>query len=109
MYDKENLFNKIINKKIESVFLYEDESVIAINDINPSAPVHILVIPKKGFSDINEMIESGDKDLLFKCFEVIKLLAEKYGVKDSFKILTNNGKKAGQVIFHLHFHLLGFK
>lgn len=101
------IFCKIINKEIPSTIVYEDEKVIAFNDINPAAPVHVLVIPKQHISCVAEL-ESESVKLLPDIFIAINKIADKLGVKDSgFRVITNNGKDSGQVVHHLHFHLLG--
>lgn len=107
-YDKNNIFNKIIQKTSKAKIEYEDESVIVIHDVNPVSNVHLLIIPKEKFENITQLIESEKEHLLFHCFQIAKKMAYKHNVKDGYKILTNNGSKAGQVIFHLHFHLIGF-
>lgn len=102
------LFCKIASKEIKSEIVYEDESVIAFNDISPRAPVHVLIIPKKhvpAFTDIEE----GDKDLLFSMQKAALKIAGKKDLKDGFRLVVNNGPDAGQVVLHLHYHLLGGK
>lgn len=102
----DTIFGKIINGEIPSEFLYEDEHCIAINDINPQAPVHVLVIPKKG---IPRLVDAGaaDQALLGHLMLVAGKLAQQLGVGDSFRLLVNNGAGAGQTVFHLHLHIIG--
>jgi histidine triad (HIT) family protein len=102
----ETIFEKIINREIGADILYEDRDVIAIKDINPKAKVHILIITKKVIGSLQE-IEEGDFYLLGEIVRVAKRLAKEYGIEDGYRLITNNGKKAGQSVFHLHFHLLG--
>ena len=101
------IFCKIINNEIPSTKVYEDDTVIAFNDINPLAPIHILVVPK---IHIENLMELEDNELLAHLVEVIKKIAIEQGLdKDGFRVVTNNGENAGQVVKHLHFHILGGK
>ncbi|MCH9619073.1 MAG: Purine nucleoside phosphoramidase [Chlamydiia bacterium] len=102
------LFQKIIDKELPSETLYEDDEIICIHDKFPQAPVHILLITKKPIISI-DFLSAKDGHLLVKIFAKAKELAEFYGIKDSYRILTNHGDKAGQTVPHLHFHLLGGK
>jgi histidine triad (HIT) family protein len=101
------LFCKIANGEIPVEKVYEDEEVVAFNDINPEAPVHILIVPKKHISSIAE-IEAEDLSIVSKIFSAAKLLAEKNGLSENgYRIVNNCGKDGGQTVMHLHFHLLG--
>ena len=101
------IFCKIIAKKIPSEFIYEDDDMIAIRDISPQAPVHLLMIPKKHIRSINNL-EAGDEALVGRMFSVAKSLAEKEGTHESgYKLLFNVEKGGGQEVFHLHLHLIG--
>ena len=103
------LFCKIIKGEIPSTKVYEDEFVYAFKDINPEAPVHILVIPKKHISNLLE-VNSDDGILISKVYEVInKIAKEKKIDKDGFRVIVNCGKDAGQEVMHLHFHMLAGK
>jgi len=102
------LFTKIINREIKSEIVYEDEKVIAIRDIAPKAPVHLLIIPKKEISSLQEMKEE-DFPIFSEMIEVVQILAKKFNIETGYRLVVNNGKGAGQTIFHLHFHLLGGK
>jgi len=103
------IFCQIVKKEIPSDFLFEDESLIAIKDIKPSAPVHILIVPKKHIESVNE-IEETDVELIGRMIYRAKILAGEQGVADSgFKLIFNCGDDGGQVIGHLHLHLLGGK
>ena len=101
----DTIFGKIIRGEIPSEFLYEDEHCIAINDINPQAPVHVLVIPKHGFPRLVDAKES-DQALLGHLMLVAGKVAEQLGVGDAFRLIVNNGADAGQTIFHLHLHII---
>ena len=101
------IFCKIINKEIPSDIVYEDEDVIAFKDINPKAPVHILVVPKKHIPTLNDL---DDPELLAKIVDTCKKIARDFNVADSgYRVLVNVNKEGGQVIYHVHFHVLGGK
>lgn len=100
------IFCKIINREIPSDIVYEDDEIIAFKDINPAAPIHILVIPKKHIPSLVEL-EKEDEILVGKIYSVINKIAEEQGVKESgYRVIVNCGKDAGQEVAHLHFHLL---
>lgn len=106
---EECIFCKIINKQIPSQILYEDDDVIAFKDIEPVAPVHVLVLPKKHISSLLDLSDE-DQKLVGKIYMVIQKLAVDLGVdKTGFRVVTNCGEDAGQTVKHIHFHLLGGK
>lgn len=96
------IFCKIINKEIPSTFVYENEYVVAINDLHPKAKVHVLVIPKVHVDSLNEL---EDETLMAELLKGVKAVCEKLNIK-SYRLHVNTGKEEGQVIFHLHFHIL---
>ena len=99
------IFCKIINNEIPSTKVYEDDLVVAFNDINPIAPVHILVIPKV---HLESLMELEDDALLAHIFKVIKQIAKKKKIDmEGFRVVTNIGENGGQVVKHLHFHVMG--
>ena len=101
------LFCKIINKEIPSDIVYEDDDVLAFNDIDPKAPVHVLVIPKKHIASLNELTEA-DSALLMKIMLVIQQIAQDKNIAESgYRVVNNCGEQGGQTVGHLHFHLLG--
>jgi histidine triad (HIT) family protein len=101
------LFCKIINKEIPAQIVYEDEEVFAFKDINPRAPVHILIIPKRHISDISQ-IEPEDGKLIGQIHVAAVKIARELGIADQGYRLVNNCKEnGGQEVYHLHFHLLG--
>ena len=103
------IFCKIINKEIPSKIVYEDDEVLAFEDIAPQAPVHIVVIPKKHIAKITE-IEKEDETLIGKIYSVInKIAREKQIAEDGFRVIINCGENGGQEVKHIHFHLLGGK
>ena len=100
------LFCKIIGKKIPSKIVYEDALATAFEDINPQAPVHILIVPKKHIPDIHSIAEA-DKDLVGHLFVVAsKIAARKKLGSAGYRMVINNGPGAGQTVFHIHLHLL---
>ena len=100
------LFCKIIKGEIPSKKVYEDDEVLAFHDINPEAPIHILVVPKKHITSLAH-IEKEDEALIGKIFGVINQISEEQGFKqDGYRVITNCG---GQSIKHLHFHILAGK
>ena len=96
------IFCKILNKEIPSKFIYEDEFCFAINDINPKAKKHILIIPKTHVESLNEV---DDPELIKNLFLAMKKILKQESIK-SFKTLINTGKEAGQEVMHLHIHIL---
>ena len=101
------IFCKIINKEIPSDIVYEDDEIIAFNDISPVAPIHILVIPKKHISSAIDINEENEK-IIGKIFLVINKIAKEKGFdKDGFRIINNCGNNGGQEVMHLHFHVIG--
>ncbi len=100
------LFEQILEGSIPSEKIYETERVFVIKDAFPKAPVHLLIITKKPYESI-QAIARSELDVVSHIIEVAQLIATKVGVADNYRLVTNNGKGAGQSIFHLHFHLLG--
>ncbi|HEY3416451.1 MAG TPA: histidine triad nucleotide-binding protein [Armatimonadota bacterium] len=104
---KECLFCRIADLEIPTELLYQDHLLVAFRDINPQAPVHILIVPKKHLPDITHLTD-GDAAMLGKVFEVAADLARKEGIADAgYRIVVNTGLTAGQTVPHVHFHLLG--
>ncbi len=99
------LFCKFVNKEIDLKTIYEDDYTLAFKDIHPQAPHHILIIPKKHIASINDLQEE-DSFIMGHLFMSAKKVAEILKI-NSYRIMINNGKGAGQSIFHLHLHLLG--
>lgn len=103
------LFCKIIKGEIPSNKVYEDEEILAFKDINPVAPIHILVISKKHIGSLANM-EKEDEIIVGKIYGVINKIAEEQGFKENgYRVIVNCGKDAGQEVMHLHFHLLAGK
>lgn len=102
----ETLFLKIINREIPADIVYEDEQCLAFKDINPQAPMHVLIIPKKPIAKLEEA-EASDQELLGHLMLKASEIAEEQGYGDAFRLVINNGEAAGQAVFHLHLHILG--
>lgn len=100
------IFCKIIKGEIPSTKEYEDQDVLAFRNINPIAPVHVLIVPKKHIANLSGVSES-DKEVLGKILLVAKEMSIKLGISDAFRVAVANGENAGQSVFHLHFHLTG--
>lgn len=104
---EECLFCKIVNREIPSEFLYEDDDFVVFKDINPAAPVHLLLVPKKHIRSMNDITDADDP-VISGLFKVAKQMAKEQGVNESgYKLLFNVEKGGGQVIFHIHLHLMG--
>jgi histidine triad (HIT) family protein len=102
----ETIFSKIIRKQIPADIVYEDDLVLAFKDINPQAPVHILLIPKKPIVNI-EAAESEDQAILGHLLLTAKQVAQQAGLTNGYRIVINNGVDGGQTVYHLHLHILG--
>jgi len=102
------IFCKIIKGEIPATKVYEDEFVLAFNDIEPVAPVHILVIPKEHITSAIDITQNNSHHVA-KCFEAISKIAGDKGLDSGFRIINSAGIDGGQTVFHLHFHLLGGK
>jgi histidine triad (HIT) family protein len=102
-----NIFKKIIDKEIPAKILFEDQFCIAIQDVAPQAPVHVLIIPKKEIRSMNEALDS-DQNLLGHLLLVAKNLARQLNLSESgYRLIFNTNRDAGQTVFHLHLHLMG--
>ena len=99
------IFDKVISKEIPADIIYEDDQCLAFKDINPQAPIHILIIPKKPIAKVADAT-SDDQIILGHLLLKAGEIAEELGVKDAFRLVINNGENAGQTVFHLHIHLL---
>lgn len=99
------LFKKIIDREISAQIVYEDDLCLAFRDINPQAPTHVLLIPKK---EIARLVDATPEDqaLLGHLLLAANRIAEQLGVADAFRLVINNGESVGQSVFHIHFHIL---
>ena len=104
----DTLFEKIVKREIPADIIYEDELSLVIKDINPVAPIHLLVIPKKKIEKISDASKE-DRALLGHLMFVAGEVASDLGVQESCRLVVNNGKDAGQTVFHLHIHLIAGK
>ena len=102
----ETIFSKIIRKEIPADIVYEDDLILAFRDVQPQAPVHILVIPKQPIESIDQATES-DAALLGYLLLTIKRVAAQEGLEQGYRVVINTGEDGGQAVFHLHLHLLG--
>lgn len=103
------IFCKIANKEIPSQLIYESENIVAFKDLNPQAPVHILVVPKQHIANMNEVTNSNS-NIIAEIFESIPKIAELNCIKESgYRVISNCGNDGCQSVQHLHFHLIGGK
>jgi histidine triad (HIT) family protein len=102
----DNIFLKIIDKKIPARIVHEDEHCIAFHDVNPQAPVHVLLVPRKVIATHAD-IKAEDRELLGHLHWVAAQLADKLGIGDGYRLVLNCKERAGQTVPHLHLHLLG--
>ena len=100
------IFCKIIKGEIPSGKVYEDDVCYAFRDINPQAPVHVLVVPKEHISSVDEICDKNS-DIVSHIFSVIPTLAKEVGLTNGYRVITNVGEDGCQSVRHLHFHLLG--
>jgi len=101
---EDTIFGKITRGEIPTEFLYEDDHCVAIRDINPQAPTHVLIIPRKPIPRLVDS-EAEDQELLGHLLLVAGRLADKLGVGEAFRLVINNGEGGGQTVFHLHLHI----
>ncbi len=102
----ETIFSKIIKREIPAEIVYEDDLCLAFKDINPQAPVHILVIPKKPIP-LLDSAEETDEALLGHLLLKVKQIAQETGLSNGYRVVINNGNDGGQTVDHLHLHILG--
>ena len=105
--EEKSIFEMILDKELESEIIYEDEDIFSIKDINPMAPVHLLIIPKKRINTINDVSEE-DTLLIGKMVKVAKNLAKEYEINESgYRLIFNTNDDGGQTVYHIHLHLIG--
>ena len=100
------LFTRISDGEIPGQFVYQDEDLFAIRDINPAAPVHVLVIPRKPIPSLAEL-EEGDAELAGKLMLAVARIAREEGLERGYRVVINTGEEGGQTVPHLHIHILG--
>ena len=101
----DTIFSKIIKKEIPADIVYEDELCMAFKDVNPQAPTHILLIPKKAIEKLSD-ISPEDSELMGHMLAKVSEITQELGISDAFRLVVNNGADAGQSVFHLHFHII---
>ena len=104
MTDNSCIFCKIANKEIKTKIIFETEDLVAFQDVNPQAPVHALIIPKKHYESLNEI---DDTELIGKLVIAGREVAHKLEIGKGYRLVLNTGKEAGQAVLHIHFHVLG--
>jgi histidine triad (HIT) family protein len=102
----ETIFSKIISGEIPANIIYEDDLALAFRDINPQAPTHILVIPKKSIAKLDDC-QWEDQALLGHLLLTVKKVAAQVGLTNGYRVVINNGQDGGQTVYHLHIHILG--
>jgi len=101
------IFQKIIDRELDADIVFENDKIIAFNDVNPVAPIHILIVPKKLINSLN-YIENEDKELIGEMFLAAKEIAKKLKINDSgYRTVFNTNDDAGQTVYHIHLHLIG--
>ena len=106
-YNNDNIFAKILNKKLSTDIILENEHAISFHDIAPQAPIHILIIPKGNYIKYDDFLNKASKEEVYHFFELINQLVKNYNLEDAgYRLITNAGKNANQEVPHLHFHLL---
>ena len=100
------IFCKIVKGDIPSAKVYEDEDMIIIKDLNPQAPMHLLLIPKEHYANIVEMSDAQAQTLA-KCLKKLATLTDKFGLQNGFRLVSNKGEDGCQSVGHLHIHILG--
>ena len=103
---EKTIFGKIIDREIPAKIVYEDDLCLAFEDISPQAPVHVIVIPKKEITAVDD-IAADDAPLVGHLFVVMSKIAAQLGLTGGYRVVTNCGRDARQEVMHLHFHLLG--
>ena len=107
VYDDNNIFANIINKKLSTEIIMESEHSIAFNDISPQAPIHILIIPKGKYIKYDDFLNKASKDEVYDFFMLINNLIKAQNLEDTgYRLITNAGENGNQEVPHLHFHLL---
>ena len=99
------LFEKIINREIPADFVYEDDVCVVLRDVNPQAPIHVLIVPRKPLDRVGNAMKD-DQEILGHLLLVAGNVAQQLGCREAFRLVINNGAEAGQSVFHLHVHLL---
>ena len=108
-YDKDNIFARILRKEINSKIVYENDYVLAFEDIHPVAPFHVLVIPKGEYTCYNDFINNASQEEQIAFFKAVAEISEQNDLLDGYRIVSNIGSNARQMVPHFHFHIVGKK
>ena len=108
-YNNQNIFSKILEGSLPCKKVFENKFVLAFYDINPQAPIHILVIPKKKYCSFTDFMKENDDESILQVMKAIQKIAEKLDLKSGYRIICNVGNDGGQEVPHVHFHLLSGK
>ena len=100
------IFCQIVAHELPTEILFEDEDLAVFKNINPDAPIHLLIVPKRHFDSVNALDEKT-ADIVAKMVLTAKRLAQQFGIQTGYRLMMNNGREAGQVVYHLHMHLMG--
>ena len=103
-----SIFTKIIDRTADADIIYENQDVIVIKDIAPQAPIHLLVIPKVEIKSL-QAVKDNELSVVSQMIKAVQIVAKNLNIEKAYRLVVNNGKQAGQSIFHLHFHLLAGK
>ena len=104
-YNKNNVFAKILRGEIPSKKVFENDDLLCFHDINPVAKTHLLIIPKGEYIDYTDFVSNAPEEVIIRFFKTIPEIANKLGVKE-YRLVSNCGKDAGQIVFHFHVHLI---
>jgi len=108
-YDRNNIFARILRGEAPCSKVYEDEFVLAFNDINPKAPVHVLVIPKGEYVSIVDFTAQAPMEMIVGFWRAVTRIADQLGVGSGYRVVSNHGPNGGQLVFHFHVHITGRK
>lgn len=108
-YDLNNIFAKILRNEIEVKKIYEDDLLLAFPDINPIAETHVIVIPKKPYVCYSDFVQKASSEEIASFFQTLDQIAKNITNNQDYKLITNNGPKAGQTVFHFHCHVIAGK
>lgn len=110
MYNPDNIFAQIIQKELPANIQYEDDMILAFDDISPQAPIHVLVIPKGEYIDYTDFITKAPLEVIAHYFQTIEKIIKKLGIENqAYRLITNRGEGCGQTVFHFHTHILSGK
>ena len=108
-YNDQNIFARILAGNLPCKKVFENEFVLAFHDINPQAPIHILIIPKNKYCSFIDFMKQGDEESILQVMKSIEIIAKKLDMKSGYRIICNVGDEGGQEVPHVHFHLLSGK